>query len=267
MYHTYWGLKETPFTTCPQADRFFVASPCEEAIARFHYLLLQKHRLGLLLGPPGSGKTLLLDVFGRQAREANHEVAVVSLLGLSAEDLLHDLAFQWGLAGRQQESPRVLWCRAIDRIAEVAYEDRNAVVLFDDADQARPEALDVVLRFVQFRPSPPAPLTLVLAAQSDRAAMVGERLLESAQLRIDLEPWERDEIEAYVQTTLAQAGCDRTIFDPGAMERLYELSGGIPRHVNHLAELALLAGAGEKCEKIGEDTVEKAYLGLGVVES
>lgn len=267
MYHAYWGLKETPFAACPQADRFFVASPCEEAIARFEYLLSRGHRLGLLLGPPGSGKTLLLEVLGRQARQKNHQVAIVPLLGLGPDDLLHELAIQWGLAEPHRADPRTLWCRVTDRIVEVAYEQRSTAILLDDADQARPETLDAVLRLVQFRPWFHTRLTLVMAARGDRLALLGERILESAQLRMDLEPWDRSEIEAYLRTTLAKAGCDRAIFDPAAVERLCELSGGIPRHVNHLAELALAAAAGDGCERIDLDTVEKAYLGLAVVES
>ena len=75
MYQTHWGLRETPFRTCLD-PRFFYQSPThEEALARLHFLVEQNRRLGVLLGEPGSGKSLLLEVFAAEGRRDGRAVA------------------------------------------------------------------------------------------------------------------------------------------------------------------------------------------------
>jgi hypothetical protein len=49
------------------------------------------------------------------------------------------------------------------------------------------------------------------------------------------------------------------------MTRIHELSDGIPRRVKQLAELALLAAAGQELRMIDAETVEGAYYELGIV--
>ncbi len=65
---------------------------------------------------------------------------------------------------------------------------------------------------------------------------------------------------------MAQAGCEAAVFAEPALARLQELSHGIPRRINQLAELALLAGAGQELPQIGAEVVESAYRELGVAQ-
>ena len=71
--------------------------------------------------------------------------------------------------------------------------------------------------------------------------------------------WDEDETREYLTTSLAAAGRVQAAFDDSAARRLYQLSGGTPRKVNQLAQLALLAGAGEKLVQIGEETISSVH--------
>ena len=51
----------------------------------------------------------------------------------------------------------------------------------------------------------------------------------------------------------------------GAMHRLYEIGEGLPRRIKQVADLSLLAGAGQQIEEIDAGTVEAATQELGVV--
>jgi len=64
MYQTHWGLQESPFRGCLDPKSFYQSPTHEEALARLHFLVEHGRRLGLLTGPSGSGKSLLLEVFG-----------------------------------------------------------------------------------------------------------------------------------------------------------------------------------------------------------
>ena len=109
-------------------------------------------------------------------------------------------------------------------------------------------------------------LTIVLAAQPTGLARLPGGLLEMADLRIDLAAWEPADTARFIETSLAKAGRSAPAFGESAIARLHELSGGIPRRVSQLAELALVAGAGRRLASIDAETVESACLELGAVE-
>ena len=67
------------------------------------------------------------------------------------------------------------------------------------------------------------------------------QLNQRIRVRYRIEPLSRQEVEAYLDHRVRVAGCTRHLFRPGAIDRIYALSHGIPRVVNILASRALLA--------------------------
>jgi general secretion pathway protein A len=265
MYHAYWGLSEPPFRGDLDPRSFYRSDTHEEALARLDFLVGQHRRLGLLTGPGGSGKSLLLEVFAQQLRRQRRSVAKLSLLDVEPAEVLSLLAAEWGLATGWLPSAPVLWRALTDRLIECRYQQLEAVVLLDDVDQADPRVLQHVARLVRFDPSPEMRLTIVLAGRPECVARLGASLRDLVELRIDLEPWQRADTEQYVTTLLAQAGRRTPLFAEPAVARLHELAHGIPRRVSQLADLALLAGAGQNLDQIDAGVVEEVCQELGVV--
>jgi type II secretory pathway predicted ATPase ExeA len=264
MYQTYWGLRESPFQG--RLDpRFFYQSPThEEALARLQFLVDQRRRLGLLVGPSGSGKSLLFEVLAGQLRRASRQVAKLSLLGITPSELLWRMASSWGVSLNPTPSIARLWRAVTDRLIENRYQQIATIVLLDDADQADPQALQHVTRLAGFDPSPDQRLTIVLASRNDGMATLGNRLLEMADLRIDVGPWEQADTEGFLQTSLAHVGRATNVFNGPAVTRLHELSRGIPRRVSQLADLSLLAGAGASLQQIDVDLVDSVSRELAI---
>ena len=136
MYQAHWGLRESPFRGLLDPKFFYQSPTHEEALARLQFLVHQQRRLGLLVGPPGSGKSLLLEVFAAQLRRNARPVAKLSLLGVEPAELLWLLAADWGLSLEPTQSLAALWRAVTDRLIEYRYQQLEAVVLLDDADQA-----------------------------------------------------------------------------------------------------------------------------------
>jgi general secretion pathway protein A len=262
MYESHWGLRESPFHNLADPRYFYCSSTHEEALARLQFLVDHGRRLGLLAGNPGSGKTVLLDVFARQMQRLGHQVARLSLLSLDSREFLWELVNQLKLHPRIGDTPFELWRALVDRLAENRYQRIATVVLLDDADEASADALAYVTRMVRQDASAESRLTVVLAVDPRQLPRLGRRVVDLADLRIELEPWESADTSAYLQTILAQAGADPAVFEQSAAERLHELAGGIPRQITHLAELSLLAGAGRQQPHIDAETVESVYREL-----
>jgi general secretion pathway protein A len=264
MVYSHWGLRDSPFASAIDPRRFYQSANHEEALARLHFLIDQQRRVGLLLGDAGVGKSLLLEVFACQKASATRHVVRLSLLGATVNEFLWQLAVQLGHELELTDSPFLLWHAVADQLTENRYQHSGAVLLLDDADEAHEDVLVQVARVAQFDPSPAARLSVVLAAQSRRLGNLGRRLLELADLRVDLEAWAESDTIRYVRWTLGEADCTRPIFTDEALRHLHHLTEGVPRRVKQLADMALVAGAGAELEQIDVDTVENVFQELGV---
>lgn len=258
MQLSYWGIRESPFGT--QQDRYFFPSPThDEALARLAFLVDSGQSLGILAGYDGAGRTMVLDRFARDLRRQGHCVASINLVGLGPHDFLWTLAAVLGCNPQVHDQEFVLARRVQDRLRADALMDRTTILILDDAEQASQEVLTQILRLLKTHSQN---LTAILAIESSRMARLGTDLLQLSQLRIRLEPWNREDIGQYLQTGLAQVGCHRRIFEESAAERLAELTDGIPRWVSQLAELALLAAASQQRPSVDGRIIEEVYQQL-----
>lgn len=267
MYESHWGLHAAPFRACLDPGLFYESPTHEEALARLHFLVDERRRLGLLLGDAGSGKSLLFEVFAGQLRRAGSAVAKMSLLGLQPAEMLWQSIADLGGGADRGESIGMMWQTLADRIAEHRYQRLDTVFLLDDADRAGPDVLAQLTRLVKFDRLPEARLTVVLAGRRDAIGNLGQDLLEMAELGIDVERWEQADTENYVKQSLARAGASTPVFADQALARLQQLTDGVPRRVSQLADLAMLAGAGRAVEQIDADLVESVYQELAVVDA
>lgn len=265
MFEAYWGLRESPFRGSVDRRYVYCSTAREEAMARLQFLVDNHRSLGLLVGVAGSGKSLVLDEFRRQQRASGRAAAMVNLLSVDVRAFLWDLATQVGRNPGCNDSPFQLWRTCLDRLEEFRYQRTGAVLLFDDADDVAPEVVPYLVRLLQLDAAGPSGVTVVLATNPKSLGRLPLRLLERCDLRVDLDVWEVDETYQYLQQTLARAGANREVFTPDAARLLHELTAGVPRQIARLAELALVAGAGQQLERIDTATLETVAVELSPV--
>ena len=112
MYQSHWGLRESPFHEGHDPQAFYQSPTHEEALARLHFLVEQRRRLGLLLGPEGSGKSLLLELLAADLRRHGPVVASVNLTGISGDEMLWSILAQFGRNLDRCDQTPVLWRRS-----------------------------------------------------------------------------------------------------------------------------------------------------------
>ena len=264
MYRSHWHLRSSPFRS-DSAARYFHHGPShEEALARLRFLVDDHRRLGLLLGESGVGKTRVLSELAEALRRQGRQVARVSARGAGSRELLWQLAAELQLAPCRDDDTFTLWRSVSDRLAANRYQQLQTVILLDDVAQAASDARALAARLVQCDSAATAPLTIVLSADYDSAARLGATLLDLVELRVDLARWDVAETAEFLAGSLAAADCQRQIFTDEAVSRLHQLSGGIPRRVVQLADLALLAGAGSGQTQVDAETVQSARDELAV---
>ena len=259
MQLSYWCMTDSPFRA-QERMRYFFASPThDKAIARLGFLVDSGHTLGILSGYEGTGRTTVLELFARGMRQQGHMVGSINLVGLESRGFLWTLAAGLGCNPRATDDAFTLGRRIEDRLRENEWTGRTTVLLLDDADQAVHDVLIQVLRLLK---SQTRGISAILAIESTRMSRLGSDLLQLSQLRIHLEPWNEDDIREYLETSLSQVGCERSVFEDSAVQRLRELTDGIPRWVGHLAELALLAAASQGRDSVDRQLIEDVYQEL-----
>ena len=192
---------------------------------RLEFLVEDRRRLGLLLGTPGCGKSLVLEVFARRLRRGGLQVANVNLAGIELREFLWLLAAELGINPTATDDVLRLWRSVLDRLVENRYQQLNTVLLLDDSDRASPQVLEHLSRLAQLDEGA-ARLTIVLAATGFSTVRLPQKLVELAELRCDLEPWESADTIQHVTAALEQAGSKTPVFTDEALRSFTRFKHG-----------------------------------------
>lgn len=260
----YWELRESPFRNGMDLDYFFSSPTHEEALARLQFLAGEQRSLGIVSGGDGSGKSFVLQAFGRSLRDQGRTTCVINLFGLDEHSFCWALAAGLGTNPRATDGGFALWRQIGDRLRESRYTGEARTLLLDDVDLASDEVRTQVLQLL--KASGDQRLTIILAAESSRLPRLGPDLLQLCELHIRLDAWDPADVRDYLHTSLTRAARvgRLEVFDESAVLRMHAVTDGVPRRVCQLAELALVAGAGRKLERISADTIDAVAQELSV---
>ena len=261
MYEEHWGLADKPFRNTPDPHYFFFSRAHEEALVRGLYAICEGQGAMLLTGDPGCGKTLILRVLLDELDPDRHEVALVNHADAGPDDFLRSVVAQFGAHPDPDADRPALWRWLEDFLYASRRRGATAVVCVDEAqiadDPATLERMRLLLNFQQDRRFG---LTLLVAGQPELADLVAARPAFDQRLTVRwrVGPLSEDESVAYLRHRLSVAGGGEGVFTGGAERLIARAAGGVPRCLNRLADLALLAGYGRRAALVDEELAELA---------
>lgn len=263
MYEGYWQLNRNPFDDDTDLRGFFRSGTHQATLLKLRYLIENGKGTGLLAGGTGIGKSYLIQVLSRQLAEPFGPFIHLVFPQMSASELLAWLAVELGAtdeAGGREADRLDRTIRQIElRLRKFGEEGRHPVIIVDEAHLIEDLQVFQALRLLlNFPKQNGCRFSLIFVGQNEllntvrRLGQLEERLAVKCLIR----PLSSEETTSYVSCRLEAAGATRPIFAPSAMQPLYELSGGIPRRVNRLCDLALLVGFADESTEISAEQVE-----------
>lgn len=259
MFEEFFGFSTRPFGRTPDPAFLYESAQHREALARLEYAVEEKD-LALLTGDIGSGKTTLSRALIDRIDEERPVVLLINPR-LTPTQLLRAIAH--GLEIEPARFRNELIDQLHSKLFELYEEKREPVIIIDEAQliPGKP-TFDEIRLLTNFQLDEQNLLSVILIGQPELEARLDRHwyapLRQRIGFRYALGPLPFEETIAYIDHRISVAGGTRNPFTGEAVERIHQLSGGVPRLINTLATTALLDAFGDDAETIDADRIVSA---------
>jgi general secretion pathway protein A len=269
MYESFYKFRAKPFSLLPDPEFLFLSTRHKRGLNLLEYGLLNRAVFTVLTGEPGTGKTTLLNKVLDQSRD-RFAVGVITTTHPNASSLLPWVADAFGLDCPSQDP--VGYFRTLTAFLGRSFAAGQPVLLvIDEAQNLNLQMLEDLRLLSNINDGRQNAIQIILAGQPLlRELLTRSDMRQLAQrIAVDcaLEPLAEAETKAYVSHRLLVAGGSANIFTEYACSIVHRLSGGTPRLINQLCDLALAYGFGEGAERITSTqvlqvAVDRAHGGI-----
>ena len=267
MYVQFFGLQQAPFSIAPDPRYLFMSERHREALAHLLYGVAGGGGFVLLSGEIGAGKTTICRCFLEQV-PAGCQVAYIFNPRLTAHELLQSVCEEFGIAvpppaaGGEPSAKACIAALNAHLLAAHA-QGRHCVLIIDEAQNLAPEVLEQLRLLTNLETNERKLLQIMLIGQPELRSMLAspglEQLAQRVIARYHLGPLAAGETAAYLAHRLAVAGRHgASPFDAAALRRIQQISGGLPRRINLLADRALLGAFAEGRAQVSRRIVDQA---------
>ncbi len=251
MYLDYWELTTFPFENVPDPEFMYYSPEHEEALVRLLYAVKRMKGAALLTGEIGSGKTTLSRVFIQQLPESEFDIGLITNPSLNALDFIKEVHYQLGLDSNTNSKADLLVILN-NRLLDNMRQGKSTLLIIDEAQLIFGETFEEIRLLLNFQMNDRFLMTFFLIGQPELRDMIRDykQLDQRIAIRYHLNPLSQAETANYIRFRMGKAGANREIFSEKAFEAIYQYSGGIPRKINNVCDLALLIGFSLKVREI-----------------
>ncbi len=268
----FFGLKDDPFKITPDIEYFFLSQFHQEALISLNYLLKSGEGFAVIVGEPGTGKTITLRKFIHDLPE-NVEYAYILFPNLSPEEMLKAILEDFGLADEIKDkdlSKNKLLSKLRDFLISKKNENKKVIIIIDEAQNLPIETLEELRILSNLETDKEKLLQIIMSGQPELDNKLNSPELRQLKQRITLYVRFRnlnfDEMINYITYRLAKAGNMNLEIDKKAYRLVYKYSKGNMRLINLIMERTLMAAYVDGSPTIKPQHVESAVESLNIVE-
>jgi type II secretory pathway predicted ATPase ExeA len=266
MYESHFQFQTRPFVAAPRVESYVPVATLEQARQTLIRCMERAEGPGLIVGPPGSGKSLLCQLLADHFRQQQFQVAMLASARLSTRRaLLQNILFELHLPYRAREEGD-LRLSLIDHLEPRGSGPAGLLLIVDEAHVLPLRLLEEIRLISNFMRDGQPRVRLILAGSAQLEERLASPKLESLQQRIAarcyLQPLNREETAHLIRQQIQRAGGIDGLFTPEALKAVYSATDGVPRLVNQVCDHALVLSAVGGHEQISADAIEEAWSDL-----
>ncbi len=252
-------MREKPFENVSDPRFFFRSVTHEEGFSRMLYVAREEKGCGMLTGMYGAGKTFVMDTLITELTRSGRKAVMLPNPSFGNVGILREITYR--LEGKKPKGDKVDILHSLEKVLLFyAKKGENAVIIVDEAHNLKSRRVIEELRMLlNLHYEKKFLLTLFLSGQPELDSII-ENMKQFEQrifLRYCLRGLTEEETRDYVLFRLTVAGVKEQLFTEDALTLVYEQSGGIPRKINTICDLALLFGFYEGKKKIDKKIIEE----------
>lgn len=261
MYAEYFGLREKPFSIAPDPRYLYMSESHQEALAHLLYGLQTEGGFVLLTGDIGTGKTTLCKCMFQQTPPEINFAFIINPKATALE-LLETVCDELLIERFKDKSKKDLIDLINRHLLQINEQGQKTVIVIDEAQNLRRDVLEQLRLLTNLETSRHKLLQIVLLGQPELRDVIRKPELRQLSQRITaryhLGPLSKEDTALYILHRISIAGGEKSLFTDAAIQKIFKLTGGIPRLINLLCDRALLGAYTELEEQVTRGVVQQA---------
>jgi general secretion pathway protein A len=257
MYEEFYNLTDRPFSLSPDPSFLYLGKSHRRAMNILEYGIASDAGITVISGEVGTGKTTLVRNLIEQLGD-DVTVGLITNTQQSFGDLL-----KWVLLSFKIETDETdhikLYQIFVEFITNEHHSGRRVVLIIDEAQNLSIEALEDIRMLTNINVDKNLVLQLIMVGQPELVELLRKKELRQFAQRVSadyfLHPLTFRETGLYIQHRISIAGGSETLFRPTAYATVYYHSGGIPRVINTICDMALVYGFADGAPRIKKEIV------------
>ena len=255
-----------PFPAFPCATRYVPLGTVHDAVQRVSRSISSHDGISLVIGPPGTGKSLIASLLTQQFSES-HDVVVLGDAPIAdaaafQRHLLHHLGVDLSAVVDGD-----LHLALIDRVCDEGAAKDGLLIIIDESQALSPEILEAVRMATNIMRDGEPRVNAVLCGgvklDETLTAPALEPFTQRVSTRCYVHPLNAQETRDYIHGAITACGADadQTITDE-AIGAIHHACSGVPRLINQLMTEAIDCAADADQEHICENIIDRAWAQL-----
>lgn len=262
MYERFYQFKSKPFALLPDSGFLYPGSEHQAAYSLLEYGILSQAPFMVLTGDPGMGKTSLLQKLIAE-HGSKYKIGLVTNARYDIDQLLPWILLSLGLCTKRLD-PIEAYHIFSEFLSLESKRSRRVILIVDEAQSLGAALLEELRLLSNMNDGKTLKLQIILSGQPDLHTLLKRIDMTQFAQRIvvdyHLKPLSQLDTANCIRHRIRIAGRQRSLFTDKACALVHRLSGGNPRLINQVCDIALLYGYAEQASIITAKLVAQAAL-------